>query len=130
MQCRGMGDNRAALPSRIILSLRLRPFEDVEEFHISFIYFVFDVAKLGMNFSIRRKIIMLQHLTHPLAFNRLQPCKPPCPLKSWVYNAPVRKIYRPDGSEEMTEVSVDDILFVLSLPLIDRYLETHPDKIK
>ncbi|MDE6018333.1 MAG: hypothetical protein K2G85_05930 [Muribaculaceae bacterium] len=52
------------------------------------------------------------------------------PLKSWVYNAPVRKIKRPNGSEEPTEVSMDDIFFVLSLPLRDKYLITHPDIIK
>jgi len=48
------------------------------------------------------------------------------PLKSWVYNEPTRTIQRVDGSKVQTVVSMDDVLFILSLPLRDKYLARHP----
>lgn len=48
------------------------------------------------------------------------------PLKNWVYNAPSRELTRPDGEKVTAEVSIDDVYFVLSLPLRDMYLERHP----
>lgn len=52
------------------------------------------------------------------------------PLKSWVYNEPTRIIERPDGEKVTTDVSMDDVLFILSLPLRDKYLLHHPEIIK
>jgi len=52
------------------------------------------------------------------------------PLKSWVYNAPTREIVKRDGGKAYTDVSMDDVLFVLSLPLRDKYLKVHPDIIQ
>lgn len=52
------------------------------------------------------------------------------PLKSWVYNAPSRDLKNPDGSTRTQDVDLDDVIFVLSLPLRDKYLELHPDIIK
>lgn len=52
------------------------------------------------------------------------------PLKSWVYNEPTRTIKRADEIEYTTNVSMDDVLFVLSLPLRDKYLELHPEIIR
>ncbi len=52
------------------------------------------------------------------------------PLKSWVYNAPTRKLENADGSIKMQDVELDDIIFVMSLPLRDKYLELHPEIIK
>lgn len=47
------------------------------------------------------------------------------PLKNWVYNAPSREITNRDGEQSLTDVSMEDVLFVLSLPLRDKYLENH-----
>ncbi len=47
------------------------------------------------------------------------------PIKNWVYNAPIRAIKEPDGTITHREVSLDDIIFVLSLPIRDKYLDTH-----
>ena len=52
------------------------------------------------------------------------------PLKSWVYNEPSRCIVNREGKTVSTEVSMDDVLFVLSLPLRDKYLDAHRDIIK
>ncbi len=52
------------------------------------------------------------------------------PLKSWVYNEPTRDIVNRDGKTVPTEVSMDDVLFVLSLPLRDKYLEAHENIIR
>ena len=52
------------------------------------------------------------------------------PLKSWVYNAPSREIKNPNGSTRIQDVDLDDVIFVLSLPLRDKYLELHPEIIK
>lgn len=52
------------------------------------------------------------------------------PLKSWVYNAPAREIKDVDGSVKLQEIDLDDVIFVMSLPLRDRYLELHPEIIK
>ncbi|MBD5181010.1 MAG: hypothetical protein HDS98_00465 [Bacteroidales bacterium] len=48
------------------------------------------------------------------------------PLKNWVYNAPLREIRNPDGSETRQEITLDDIIFVLSIPIRDKYLSKHP----
>lgn len=50
-------------------------------------------------------------------------------LKQWVYNSPSLKI-EVQGQEQEYAVSMNDICFVLSLPLRDMYLETHPDLAK
>lgn len=47
-------------------------------------------------------------------------------LKNWVYNAPTREIVKEDGSAINKDITLDDVLFVISLPLRDRYLSTHP----
>lgn len=47
-------------------------------------------------------------------------------LKQWVYNSPSRKV-QIQGHEEEYTVTMNDICFVLSLPLRDMYLKTHPD---
>lgn len=52
------------------------------------------------------------------------------PLKSWVYNAPAREIKDADGNVKLQEIDLDDVIFVMSLPLRDRYLELHPEIIK
>lgn len=49
------------------------------------------------------------------------------PLKHWVYNEPTRIIERPNGEMVTADVSMDDVLFVLSLPLRDKYLENHSE---
>ncbi len=50
-------------------------------------------------------------------------------LKQWVYNSPSLKIEL-QGQEQEYAVTMNDICFVLSLPLRDMYLETHPDLAK
>lgn len=52
------------------------------------------------------------------------------PIKSWIYNAPSRELQNQDGSTRTQEVDLDDVIFVLSLPLRDKYLEKHPEIIK
>ncbi len=52
------------------------------------------------------------------------------PLKSWVYNAPARQLKNDDGTTKMQDIELDDIIFVMSLPLRDRYLKLHPEIIK
>lgn len=42
----------------------------------------------------------------------------------------IRIIERPDGEMVTTDVSMDDVLFILSLPLRDKYLLNHPEIIK
>ena len=48
-------------------------------------------------------------------------------LKNWVYNAPAQNITKADGSTVKKDVSLDDVLFVLSIPLRDLYLAKHPE---
>jgi len=48
-------------------------------------------------------------------------------LKNWVYNAPAREIVKEDGDKISKEITFDDVLFVISLPLRDRYLAEHPE---
>lgn len=48
-------------------------------------------------------------------------------LKNWVYLAPSRVILDEDGKEVTTDVALDDVLFVISLPLRDAYLHEHPE---
>lgn len=47
-------------------------------------------------------------------------------MKKWVYNSPSRKV-EIDGEEKDYSVTINDVCFVLSLPLRDMYLELHPD---
>ena len=47
-------------------------------------------------------------------------------MKKWVYNSPSRKLMI-DGKEQDYTVTMNDVCFVLSLPLRDMYLEKHPD---
>lgn len=48
------------------------------------------------------------------------------PIKNWVYNAPMRELHYPDGTSKSQEITLEDILFVMSIPLRDRYLEKNP----
>ncbi len=43
-----------------------------------------------------------------------------------MYNAPTREIVKEDGSAINKDITLDDVLFVISLPLRDRYLSAHP----
>jgi len=45
-------------------------------------------------------------------------------LKRWVYDCPVRKLVV-DGVEKAYEVTMNDVCFVLSIPLRDLYFENH-----
>lgn len=45
-------------------------------------------------------------------------------LKRWVYDCPVRKLVV-DGEEKAYEVTLNDVCFVLSIPLRDLYFEIH-----
>lgn len=47
-------------------------------------------------------------------------------LKQWVYNSPTWKIEIQGQPQDYT-VTMNDICFVLSLPLRDMYLALHPD---
>ncbi len=47
-------------------------------------------------------------------------------MKKWVYNSPSRKV-EIDGEEKDYSVTINDVCFVLSLPLRDMYLELHPE---
>ncbi|MBQ3832679.1 MAG: hypothetical protein II935_07270 [Bacteroidales bacterium] len=47
-------------------------------------------------------------------------------LKKWVYNSPSRKLLV-DGTERDYTVTMNDVCFVLSIPLRDIYLELHPE---
>ena len=47
-------------------------------------------------------------------------------IKRWVYDCPVRKV-NVDGVEKDYEVTINDVCFVLSIPLRDMYLEFHPE---
>ena len=49
------------------------------------------------------------------------------PIKNWVYNAPTREIRDPDGSRRMQDIDMDDVLFVMSIPLRDEYLKLHSE---
>lgn len=47
-------------------------------------------------------------------------------LKNWVYNSPTRKIMV-DGIEKDYAITMNEVCFVLSLPLRDMYLDLHPE---
>lgn len=47
-------------------------------------------------------------------------------MKKWVYSSPSRKVMI-DGIERDYTVTMNDVCFVLSLPLRDIYLELHPE---
>lgn len=48
------------------------------------------------------------------------------PIKDWVYNAPIQRIEKSDGTIEEKDIRFNNVLFVLSLPLRDMYLEKYP----
>lgn len=48
-------------------------------------------------------------------------------LKNWVYNSSAIDIQSKDGEYTKKEISFDDVLFVLSIPLRDRYLSKHSE---
>ena len=51
-------------------------------------------------------------------------------IKNWVYLEPSRTIYNKEGNPDHTaDVVLDDVLFVISLPLRDAYLAEHPELI-
>lgn len=52
------------------------------------------------------------------------------PLKSWLYNAPSRLMTDENGTSKMKDLNLEDVIFVMSLPLRDRYLELHPEIIR
>lgn len=47
-------------------------------------------------------------------------------MKNWVYNSPSRKLTI-DGVEKEYTVTMNDVCFVLSLPLRNMYLKQHPE---
>lgn len=47
-------------------------------------------------------------------------------LKNWVYNSPSMKV-TVDGEAKELAVSLQDVCFVISLPLRDAYLQKHPE---
>lgn len=47
--------------------------------------------------------------------------------KLYVYNAPTFEIEDENGNTKPYELTLSDICYILSLPLRDMYLETHPD---
>lgn len=48
-------------------------------------------------------------------------------MKNYVYNAPTIHITTYDNKERPYDLSMDDVCFVLSLPLRDMYLTEHPE---
>lgn len=48
------------------------------------------------------------------------------PLKGWVYNSPSMEVVV-DGENKELAVSLQDVCFVISLPLRDMYLAAHPE---
>ena len=48
-------------------------------------------------------------------------------LKNWVYNASSLEIKDASGSVSHKDISMEDVLFVLSIPLRDLYLAEHPE---
>ncbi len=48
-------------------------------------------------------------------------------IKDMVYNSPAIELEVGDGQTRKVEIKLDDVLFVLSLPLRDLYLEQHPE---
>ena len=48
-------------------------------------------------------------------------------LKDWVYNAPTIDVVNKNGETVKREILFEDILYILSIPLRDRYLSKHPE---
>jgi hypothetical protein len=48
-------------------------------------------------------------------------------LKNKIYNSPAISLKLPNGQSKDVEIGLDDVLFVLSLPLRDLYLSRHPE---
>jgi hypothetical protein len=46
-------------------------------------------------------------------------------LKDWVYNSPAIKVEKEGKIEELI-ISLQDLFFIISLPLRDIYLQEHP----
>ena len=47
-------------------------------------------------------------------------------IKNWIYNSPTRKLLI-DGVEKDYAITMNDVCFVLSLPLRNMYLDLHPE---
>lgn len=47
-------------------------------------------------------------------------------IKDWVYNSPSFERKTPDGNTVTDSWTLDDVIFILSLPLRDLYLQSHP----
>lgn len=47
-------------------------------------------------------------------------------IKNWIYNSPTRKLHI-DGVEKDYAITMNDVCFVLSLPLRNMYLDLHPE---
>lgn len=48
-------------------------------------------------------------------------------IKNFVYNAPTREMVDSEGNTQKKDVTLDMVLFVLSIPLRDMYLAEHPE---
>ncbi len=48
-------------------------------------------------------------------------------IKNWVYEAPMMDFVDADGKEYKKDITLDNVLYVLSLPLRDLYLSAHPE---
>lgn len=48
-------------------------------------------------------------------------------LKSYIYNAPSLTIKDENGQDKLYDIALTDVCFVLSIPLRDQYLESHPN---
>lgn len=62
-----------------------------------------------------------------IALRRLSATSKMNTVKDWIYNAPMERITDEDGSEADYEITLGDVLFVMSIPLRDKYLALHPE---
>ena len=72
--------------------------------------------KTALDVEIAANEVLIENLDSDI-FNR---------LKLWVYNSPTRKLTI-DGEERDYAITMNDICFILSLPLRDMYLDAHPE---
>ena len=49
------------------------------------------------------------------------------PIKNWVYNSASVKLKKDNGEEYDYSLTINDVCFILSLPLRNKYLYRHPD---
>lgn len=49
------------------------------------------------------------------------------PIKNWVYNSAAVKLKKATGEEYDYSLTINDICFILSLPLRNKYLDKHPE---